>query len=535
MGYSGQVYNISCADIGFNASPNFDSVPPNSMISPSKNVELHEGGIGKRGGSAHVNSTVISGTPDITGLYDFRLISGTQIIMGGTGGGKILSAITGTPTELKTGLASDSFYNFITYNNKVYITVYKSITASVPQKWDGAAGSTSDVGAGATLPTDWASNAFPKQLIVHGYGNSERVWAFGTPGKQNWIYITPNNDGASDADFSQATIITLYIETGDGFGLVGGVEFQDRLIGFGKRKAFVIDDADPNTDMWGYAEAAWEGGAATHRLIVKTPNDLICMMEDGEIYSVSAAQEYGDYKLGSISRPHFLHKWIKDNVDLTKIEQFHGTYDRKLRAVRFWVIRSNKTTCDTQLVYYIDRGKWSIEDNQSYASGCSAACSAEVRAAVGDYNIYTGDYDGFIWKLNQATKSDNGNGYWAGFKTPHLSFEGGDETGLSRVEKFFRSGRFIGVPKGDYNINITAIIDGGDSTSETVSLVGTGATLGSFVLGTDVLGGNEVLDKDFPIGLSGKRLALEFSNSTAGQDFFISALSVDFKPLGAKE
>ena len=534
MGWSGEVFKISYADCGYNASDNFDALPPNAIVSPSKNVELHEGGVGKRGGSAHVNTTVLSGTPDVNGLYDFRLISGTQVIVGGTSGGKILSNITGTPTELKTGLAADSSYSFMTYNDDVYITVYKSATASVPQKWNGVAATTSDIGSGATLPTDWSSNCFPKQFIVHGYGNSERVWAFAAPGKQHWIYITPNNDGATDADFSQATILTLYIETGDGFGLVGGVEFQDRLIAFGKRKAYVIDDADPNTDMWGYAEAAWEGGAASHELIIKTPNDLICMMEDGEVYSVVAAQSYGDYKLGSLSRPHFIHTWIKDNVDLTKIDQFHGIYDRKLRAVRFWVVRNGQTVCDTQLVYYMDKSKWSIEDNQTYPSGCKAACSAEVRSAVGTYDIYTGDYDGFIWKLNQSARHDNGNGYYAGFKTPPLSYESEDAVGLSRYDKFFRSGRVIGKVKGNYDLNVTAIVDDGDSTTATVNLAGRGGTLGSFILGTDVVGGGNIIDKDFSIGLSGKRLAYEFSNSTAGQDFFISAVSTDYKALSAK-
>lgn len=534
MGYSGSTYKISCAEIGYNGSANFDAIPPNSMISPSKNVEIHEGGVGKRGGSAHVNSAAVTGTPDINGLYDFRLISGTQVIIGGTGGGKIYSDITGaSPTELKSGIASDSFYDFITYNDDVYITAYKSSTASIPQKWNGAAAATSDIGSGTSLPSDWSSNCFPKQLVVHGYGNSERVWAFACPGKQNFIYITPNNDGASDADFSQATILTIYIETGDGFGLVGGVEFKDRLIAFGKRKAYIIDDSDPDTDRWGYAEAAWEGGAAHHKLIVKTPNDLICMMEDGEIYSVTAAQQYGDYKLGSIVRPHYMHTWIKNNLDITKINQFHGRYDRKLRAVRFWVVRQNQTVCDTQIVYYLDKGKWSIEDNENYPSGCKTACSAEVRSAIGSYDIYTGDYDGFIWNLNQTTKADNNNGSWSGFKLPHLSFESEDNVGLSRVDKYFRSGRLIGVPKGNYDLNVTAIVDGGDSTTTTVNLAGSGGTLGSFILGTDVVGGGDFIDKDFQIGLSGKRLSLQFDNAISGQDFFISACSVDFKPLSA--
>jgi len=621
-------------------------MPATVMITPSQNVDLHEGGIGKRGGTAKVNSTVLAGTPAINGLYQFRTIAGATTIMAGTSGGKILKDADATPTELKTGLTASSFYDFITYNNKVYITVYKSTTAQVPQKWDGSATSSTDIGvpvacaaalagAGAgsvddgthsykitfttaagetyggtvsnivtvadkstngkvaltgvqkgptgttsrkiyrtvagdtgdyklvdtiadnttttytdniadaalgatvpssstaqTVPSDWGTY-FPKQLVVHGYGNSERLWAFAVPGKQNWIYITPNNDGSSDADFSQATILTLYIETKDGFGLVGGMEFNNKLLVFGKQETFIIDDVDINTNNWGYVKAPWSGGAGSHRLIVPTPNDIICMQENGEIYSVVGAQQYGEARLASISRPHYIHVWIKNNIDLTKYEQFYAIYDPKKQAVRFFMMRKNVSVIDTCLSYYVDLGIWGPpESNQSYASGFSSASSALVRSAVGEYNVYTGGNAGFIWKLNQATKSDDGNGYTGAFRTPHLSFEQ-DEVGLARIKKRFDNGRFIGLTKGSYNINIMALVDGSDSSTTAVSLTGGGAVLGSFVLGTDTLGGNDILDKDFNIGMVGKRLGLEFSNSAVGQDFFISQIMVDFVTLGA--
>ncbi len=364
-----------------------------------------------------------------------------------------------------------------------------------------------------TIPTDWATY-FPKQMIVHGYGNSERVWCFGTPTKTKWIYITPNNDGASDIDFSQANILTLYIETGDGYGLVGGVEFQDRLIAFGKRKAYVIDDSDPNTDGWGYAEAAWEGGAATHRLIVKTKNDLICMMDDGDVYSVSAAQQYGDYKLASLSRPHNIHTWIKDNIDMSYVEKFHAIFDEKLRAVRFFMVRQGQSEIDTCISYYVDRGIWGPpEDNLSYASGFNAACSALVKVSAGNYNIYTGDYSGFIWQLNMDDKHDNNNGYEGTFRLPKLSCEQ-DGVGSARVNKRFDNCWLVGKSTGDYNLTSTYYVDG-DSASSTINLY-------------DASGD---LNKDDCIGMYGKTISPKFSNSTANQDFFVEEIMLDYKPL----
>ena len=61
--------------------------------------------------------------------------------------------------------------------------------------------------------------------------------------------------------------------------------------------------------------------------------------------------------------------------------------------------------------------------------------------------------------------------------------------------------------------------------------------LGSFILGVDaaadVLGGSEFLDRKFELGHYGRRLQLEFYNSGAGEDFFVSQVLIDNKPMGA--
>ena len=516
MGYTGETFTIDCSKGGLTGNKNIDTIDPNDMLSPSRNINLHENGRGKRGGTAHVLDAAISGTPQIMGLYDFTLVGGTQFIVMGTNGGDVYKD---KDTTIDTGMSTTNFYTFETFEDELFICD----GGTKPQTWDGSAAGTSDI---TSVPTDWTGSNYPQQLIKHGRGVSERLWAVGFAGTPQNVYASANGDGN---DFSDANTILIQIETGDGFGIVAGTEYNDNLFCFGKRKTYVIDDSDLDTANWGYDAASWEGGVAHWRLLIKTPSDLVAMQEDGEIYSVRAAQEYGDYKAASLTRPSLMHNWIKDNLRLSYMSHFHGVYDPTLRAVKIFCVRNGETTCDTALIYYIDRGVkdgWVIHDNQSSVSGYSACSSAIVRVGTGDFQTYTGGYSGEVWKLDQEDRNDNANAYYGGFRTPNMHM------GNPRIRKNFKRGWVLMEPKGSYNLSVTAWVDGEVQTTKTVSMAGEGAALGSFTLGTSLLGGDEVIEDDFVVGVNGKRIQLEIYNSTKDQDFFISSLQIDYKPLG---
>ncbi len=493
---------------------------PTDMVHPSRNINLNEFGRRKRGGTAHISDTAydaaISGTPQIMGVYQFRLRNGTAYLAVATNEGKVYRA---HDTTIKaSGMSTSNFYDFETFENELYIVDGES----TPEKWTGS-GNTATL---TDIPTDWSGDG-PQWIVKHGRGVSERLWAGGLSSYPHRIYASVNGDGD---DFSDANVTTIDIETGDGFGIIGAEEFGDRLFAFGKRKTYIIDDASVDTSEWGYDPAQWEGGAANFRLLIKTPNDIVAMMEDGEIYSVRTAQYYGDYKAASLTRGSFMHNWIKEYVRLGYIDKFHGIYDPVLRAIKIFVVRSGQTTVDTALVYFIDRNPgeaWMIHDNQSATSGYSASCSALVRVSSGDYQVYTGGYAGLLWALEQTNRNDNGSGYYAGFKTPNLAF------GNPRVDKKYRGGRVIMQPKGDYNLTINTWIDGVQQDQQTVSMAGIGGTL-PFTLGTDVLGGNEIIDEPYDIGNKGKRIQTEVYNANANQDFFLSQILYDHSILGAR-
>jgi len=511
--YTGETFKILCGAKGIDNNQNINAIEPDALIWPSRNIDLTKGGWGRRGGTAKINSTAVSGSPRIMGIFDFLKIGGTQSIVFATNDGSIYKSATST---IMTGAAANKYANFSMMNNVMYwCNAY-----NLPQSWNGSASATSNL---TNIPSDWTGTNYPAVMLRHGRGNSERMWAFGCPSTPYTVYISPNGSGS---DFSDANVTTLTIDTGDSAGLVGGVVYKDQLIVFGKRNTFIMDDADTDTANWGYTAFTREGGVAHQRLVIPTPNDVVCMMEDGEIYSLSAAEQYGDYKAASITRAKRMDRWIQDNVNLAYIEHFHGIYDPVKKKIKIFVVRTGQTEIDTAMVYYPETGEWMIEDNVTNASGYDASASALIKVSPGVYEIYTGDYSGFIWHLEQSTKSDDSKAYESKALGPYLYF------GNARSAKLFTRCWIDLEPDTTYLLSVRYYVEG--IGGATVSMSGTVGALGSFTLGVSILGTEYLIQESFRVGRIGEKIQLECSNSTAGEDFFISQIMIDFKPIGSR-
>lgn len=524
MPYSGQTYTIPCDVGGWSNNPNTDLIKPENMID-CLNINLHQGGRETRGGVEEVNETAITSGPDIMGLFQFKTKAGASLIVTGTNDGKIQKDYA---TGLKTGLGEDKYYNFCVFEDTLYICNGND----VPQTWDGVAVSTSDL---ADIPADWTDNSFPKGMIKHGKGASERLWAFGCPDNPETIYVS----ATGTADFSDASVTKIVIETGDGSGIVGLVEYGDRLIALGRKKPYLIDDTELDVANWGYVDAQWEGGAAHHRLVCKTPNDVVAMSDDGQVYSILTAQTYGDYIAQSLTRPVYIDTWIKENIDLSKIAQFHMVYDSVLRAVKIFMVRKKQTDVDFCLVYFIDRGPENGWVKHQFADSYFASCSAEVEVSTGVWEIYTGGTNGHVYSLESDTLSDDDLYYPSSFTLPELTF------GNPRLPKRYDKVWAVIKPQGTETIKVSLIVDGlfltggyllGDENGYNIGdeegdMIGGGAALSWEITSTGA--SNYLTNNGFSLGIIGKRIQAEFFNNAIEEKFFISQILFDFIPLQA--
>ncbi len=516
--YKGLTYQVPCSEAGFNHSPNLDQIPPTALVDPSRNINLHENGIRKRGGTSHVNSSAISGTPQVMGIHDYQL-SASQFLVMGTTDGKLWKNFTET---IKEGLGTGKIVRMLTFGGLCFF--YNGY--NIPQYWNGVAVETSNIAAPAA---DWIGTSYPSWAVVHSNGLARRIWVGGCSSTPYSIYASKVGDGG---DYTTAPL-SFYVETGTGDGIVGAFELGTRLFCMSKRNAFYINDTSTDSDYWGYEKAIWNGGLAHHGLIAVTPNDVHLMAEDGEIYSFTAVQSYGDYKMASLTRPSYVHKWISDNIDLSKIAQFHAVYDPVIRAVKWFLVKTGSSQVNICLPFFLDRPidkAWGApHENSSYNSGYKASCSALVKKSAGNWKIYTGDYAGFVWELETANRNDNSQAYDGRSVWPRLNFAD------SRVTKHYNRAIVVSQPSGTSTATLSMTIDDLQTISGTLYFAATQNVFGTGVFGTAVFTEGIVSDTSLRIGTTGKRIQPDISCSILNTDLFLSNLLIDHKSMGRKE
>lgn len=520
MSYTGSTYRISCEAGGWNNSLNVDKEP--TSMTDALNININRGGREKRGGVSKINDSPISNSPEITGVHQFRKKNGNIFIVTGTENGRIQKDYT---TELKWGLQPNKYFNFVVFGDELYI----ANGYDIPQVWGGVNNATSNL---EKVPADWTAGNCPKQIIKHGRGVSERLWAFGCPDNPERIYISKNGS----ADFSDAEVTTLYIETGDGYGIVGGVEFGDRIIAFGKNKAYLIDDSSSSESDWGYSDTQWIGGVSHERLIVRTPNDIICMTDDADVYSVRTVETYGDYKAASLVRDVHIDRWIRDNIDLEQIDKFWAVYDSTFRAIRIFMVRKGRIQVDTCLVFFIDREIHNGWVRHLYGDGL-LTCGAEIMLPGGK-KIYTGGDSGYVYELESDDKNDDGSAYYSGFTTAYMGFDN------IRTNKKYSGAWYTVIPQETEELNINCNIDGRPLAEGTYLVDENGDNIvdedDNRIIGdtprqwTVNASGGHYEDLSHEIEAYGKRIQLEIYNDILDEEFFISGMLLDFVPAGAE-
>lgn len=392
---------------------------PSSMSHESRNFNIGNGECSSRGGTQHWNQYTTHQTVSF-----FQFIKGPSSFCMSVSSEGTLRA---NDVILKTGLIFRTKPTFLLWNQNIILFT----NGSPPQVWDGVSGSSTDIPSDK-MPADWTlNNEYPDKVLVHGSLNSERGWASGVSLNNKVLYFSVTNDGISAypdfAEIDKAGFI--YIETGDDLGITAFVEYGDRLLIFGSEKSFILIDTETDTSKWGYVSTQMTSGCASQNLLVKTENDIVVMMYDGSIYSVSAVQQYGDYKMSSITAPSGMQEYIQKYVNLTEIDKFHCIFDPILRAIKFFAVPAGSQEVSMALVLFIDKGiqnGWMIHDNEEANNGYKAISSALFREGPSSSSIshvITSNSDSFLWELETFEMTDNSYRIPMRIVTPFLSMD----------------------------------------------------------------------------------------------------------------
>lgn len=504
---------------GLSGSRNMSQVPLTCLVRAT-NVTYESGTLQKEGGTSKYNSTAITGGPQILGGHDWLYDGSTQRMVVVCSDGAIYKdSGAGTfPVTLASGLTvadvvpvfAEGGKEAAANNRKLFI--FTGLNAVQVLSADGATSA-----ALATPPTDWTANTQPKFGLVH----ENRMWGGGNSNDPHRLYysVLTNHE-----DFTGSGSGTIAVFPGEGEALVGGVSYKGALIAFKKPVGiYFVDTSSATVGNWRVARVAGKVGVAGPRCYAQLEDDVIFLDQNADIRLLSATQEFGDVGTSSLADINNINQFIRDNMNLSTTATWQFVYYARKREVHIACCASGSTTRNARLVL-----DFNMQGKVRYRfSNRDTNVSIWTRKVSNQDELTIGDNAGFVWRLDQESRSNNGTGYSGEFQTPQYDFSHLDP----RLGTKRKNGRFLELvtePAGNWNLSVDVYWDGQYSQTVTFNMGVSGAALGSFTLGTDRLAGSQVLNRKRRISGSGRRLSLVGRNSSDGQNFSVARFYIHF-------
>jgi len=401
---------------GFNYSKNLNKLSPSCMVNPSYNFNLLPNSIRARGGTKILYN--LNEKSPITSLTQIYNKYDNESIISTTQSGKIFK------NDFLLKKLPNVIYDatYLTWNGTLLI----NNSFNIPQGWDGISETTEDFPE-SNMADDWIlDQRYPTVMVSYGKGNSVRAWAIGDDRRKNTLYFSSSDNGLDTyPNFKNSDSGFFYISTPNEEPLTAITSFGDRLIVFSKTKAYIIDDANIDSTLWGYTEAQWKGGANSNHVVMQTENDIFSLMPDGTIYSITAVMEYGDYKISSITESAQINDYMYDKINKSYMNNMHAVFDPSLRVIKYFCTSSNVSENNIALCYFIDKTPstgWSIHRNSTFKSGYNAKSSCIYKDSITQHTkTITGDYNGRIWELETNIVVDDNNPFEMVLTTPLIN------------------------------------------------------------------------------------------------------------------
>jgi len=428
------------------------------------------GGFEKAEGTAAINSAALESGADIRGFFDFW-IAGTT---GAPAQHRIIHLSTvvkkddgdGTFADIKTGLEDDKIPAYAVLNDLLIYT--SDSNTDVPQSWDGT--------------TNQNLAGTPPNFAFH-VEHKGRIWAGGIAANPSRLaYSALNNP----EDWTGAGSGTIDISTDDGDRVVGLASHNGELIVF--KGPYIgsihrIQGSSPTgSDPFRRTTLAEGVPCSAHNTIVKAPpNDLLFVAADASIRSLAATAKFGDYDGASPSFP--INQWLRDNINFSELKRGWAITAPSGDYTLFTFTLKGKSI-NTALLMVDHRFK---EPRWSYWTSYKAGClGVSINSSNSNQpTLVMGGNDGILYNMQQVKRSISTAGSIdLRMRTPSLDY--GDP---------FRTKTACGVgiqitPTSDSNLVFRWARDGNSEQSVNLSQAGSSAVLGSFILGTDTLGGD---------------------------------------------
>lgn len=518
MAFAGEIAEIPIGIDGLTGTDNLFKVRVGHLL-VAENISFESGNIEKEGGSSKYNDTAISGTPTIQGGWDWHPTgSSTQRMVILASDGKLYKD-TGDGSfgvTLKSGLTVSNVVPVFVEGGKEAAANDRKLLiftgSNVVQVLDADGSTTGDI---SSPPSDWSGSNQPTFGLLH----ENRMWGGGNANDPHRMYYSTTTD---HENISGGGTVAVY--PGEGEKIVGAISFKGLLIIWKfPRGMYIIDTSSVTVSQWSVDKHSTSIGGISPLGHVAIDNDVIFMDHGGSLHRLSAIDEFGNIGTSNLSDIAELNPLIKNEINLAELPRTQSIY-YTARGEAHFVLASSGTTYDRRLVVDFNR-----PDLTRFRLSTKDTNRSIWLKQDGD-NIdrpTTGDDAGFVWNLDQDSRSKDGSGYNGKFQTPHLDFSYLDPV-LGTIQK---NGKFLEIvvkPIGNFTLSVDVLWD--DVLEDTIAfnMGTTGANLGSFVLGTDKLAGANLLNRRKRLTGSGRRVSLVGRNSGNGENYSVSKFYLGF-------
>ena len=450
----------------------YDSGPDNTVKIPflleAQNVIYRlSGGPQKAPGTTKLNSAALASGAEIMGLKD--------VWFSGTGGSstqhRVLHVGTvvmkddadGSFANINTGMEDAKIPNYCVYGDLLIYT--SNGNTDVPQSWDG----TTNQNLAGTPPN------FAFSVVHKG-----RVWASGVAANPSRVYYSALNNAE---DWVGAGSGEINIDSDDGDRVTGLISHKDSLFIFkGPNKGSIhriFGSAPTGSDPFRRVPFSEEIGCVWQNSLFRFRDDVGFLWSDGNVYSLTAVDQFGDFESASLTRP--IRSWLDDHLNFSRLQYAWAATLDTHGAVLFTVATDTQTNNNIMLMmdYRFQPVRWSRWD--AFSGGCVAHIVDPTDS--NRHTIMSGGNDGFVRKHYQETRTvDTTTAINYRVKTPFTDY------GVPFNTKILENAGTLIRPKGGFNLTFGWDRDSGPSQTHPISQSG-GAQLGSFVMGTSRLGG----------------------------------------------
>lgn len=552
MAYRGLIVPINLCWGGMNGTRNSTRVSPDEAID-AENISLEGGVLRKAGGATKYNSTTIGASVDILGGWDWRPDSSTKrmVVLGNNG--KIYKGSSGTFTAYQNGSGADAAATITSKTVPVFVEGNNATAGSYRRlfilgvEWTSPAGQLNniwgndDTNVGTiTEHADWTSGNFPITGTSHGVGDAgsgtpkvpnSQLWVAGAANRPHTLYYSVDT---AHTNFTGTGSGQINVFSGEGDKIVGLISFKGYLLVFKwPYGIYMLNTLSVSESFWNVRRITDQIGLAGPRAFAKGPGgEIIFMSPEGSIYSINdAAGGSGSFELTKISEGGDIDEWMRTYAAQgDALWGVQALYYENKREFHFAIPKQGSTTNTWRVVLDFNRPdlvRWHYQTNLTPISLWNTVDSTGINRPT------LGDDVGFVWQLDQSTKSVDGSGFPSTVKSGEMDF--------SRVKPVFttteKRGEFLELIAenvgGGNTIDIAYFWDG--KYEDTVQFnVGKadGPVCDTAVCDDAILSDplyKQIRDKKRITG-EGRTFSLELSQDGPSTDFAISQLLLHMVP-----